>query len=490
MGNEERKLTCRQTRCVNNTFCQSLHWQVCTCQRISKRPALTLHTTHCSNPAHNVNKTIIVIRFSFKMTCSTLLATQRTRTLSYTLLTSFHSRRHSRHNTNIRGQTHPWRSLINGQLPFCRTWHTLSKKDGHSTLRTSHSDLAQDVAKELLHGGFTYLFTKFLIILLKVWLICLPTRTSACIFKDTLRNDTHVLLKFRDSIFEICLHLINSNCTSSFLPSLMLSSSAWTSKEIPLHKSGLSLPAILIVLSFSFFEFSYSIKKFIQSRLLKSKRHPILKSIRRILTCSLWNKYPMSPVRSGTTLRTSWTLQKNRTPTRQGCPQFLRLHPRTSDFNHQWQLQRANKAIWIWTAAPNHSTKLERFEPVAQSIWHPGNNGKPYRGWQWQQLQTAVTGAFKTVTDIDAPMNMSTFDNWETSHTTKNDNTFYSDDEPRRIDFLPSTPTPPPPPRKLRRKLSLGMSFPKGAGVLQHVCGACGLLIRSTKDIPGPSTKN
>ena len=58
------------------------------------------------------------------------------------------------------------------------------------------------------------------------------------------------------------------------------------------------------------------------------------------------------------------------------------------------------------------------------------------------------------------PMNVSTFNSWETTHTTTDDNTFYSGDEPRRIYFLPSTPTPPPP-RKLKRKLSLGMSFPK-----------------------------
>ena len=61
------------------------------------------------------------------------------------------------------------------------------------------------------------------------------------------------------------------------------------------------------------------------------------------------------------------------------------------------------------------------------------------------------------------PMNVSTFDSWETSQTTT-DNTFYSDDEPRRIHFLQSAPTPPPPPRKLKRKLSLGMSFPKEGG--------------------------
>ena len=43
-------------------------------------------------------------------------------------------------------------------------------------------------------------------------------------------------------------------------------------------------------------------------------------------------------------------------------------------------------------------------------------------------------------------MNVSTFDSWETSHTTTDDNTFYSDKEPWRIYFLPSNPNPTPPP--------------------------------------------
>ena len=60
------------------------------------------------------------------------------------------------------------------------------------------------------------------------------------------------------------------------------------------------------------------------------------------------------------------------------------------------------------------------------------------------------------------PMNVSAFNSWETSYTTTDDDTFYSSDEPRRIHFLPLTPsTPPSPPRKLKRRLSLGMSFPK-----------------------------
>ena len=88
------------------------------------------------------------------------------------------------------------------------------------------------------------------------------------------------------------------------------------------------------------------------------------------------------------------------------------------------------------------------------------------------------------------PMNVSTFKSWEKTHTRTDDITFYSDDEPRRIYFLPSTPAPPPPPpRKLKRRLSLGMSFPKEGGVSQHICEAYGQTIPSTKDIPGPSRK-
>ena len=42
------------------------------------------------------------------------------------------------------------------------------------------------------------------------------------------------------------------------------------------------------------------------------------------------------------------------------------------------------------------------------------------------------------------PMSVSAFNSWETSYTTTNDDTFYSSNEPRRIYFLPPTPSPPP----------------------------------------------
>ena len=64
------------------------------------------------------------------------------------------------------------------------------------------------------------------------------------------------------------------------------------------------------------------------------------------------------------------------------------------------------------------------------------------------------------------PMNVSAFNSWETSYTTTDDDTFHSSDEPRRIYFLPPSPSPPPsPPRAQKRKISLGMSFPKNGGV-------------------------
>ena len=89
------------------------------------------------------------------------------------------------------------------------------------------------------------------------------------------------------------------------------------------------------------------------------------------------------------------------------------------------------------------------------------------------------------------PMNVSTIEGWDTTHTTADDNTFYTDDEPRRVYWdisssdtfdsneprnvsVASSPsTTPPPQRRQKRKLSKGMSFPKKGGVPQHTCEAC-----------------
>ena len=90
------------------------------------------------------------------------------------------------------------------------------------------------------------------------------------------------------------------------------------------------------------------------------------------------------------------------------------------------------------------------------------------------------------------PMNVSTIEGWDTTHTTIDDATFYTDDEPRRVYWdissrytfdsneprkvsAASSPSSnPPPPRRQKRKLNIGMSFPKKGGVSQHTCEACG----------------
>ena len=89
------------------------------------------------------------------------------------------------------------------------------------------------------------------------------------------------------------------------------------------------------------------------------------------------------------------------------------------------------------------------------------------------------------------PMNVSAFNSWETSYTTTDNDTFYSSDEPRRIYFLPPSPvSPPSPPRRQKRRLSLRISLPNEGGLSQHMCEACGQMIPSAKDTPGPSNRD
>ena len=113
------------------------------------------------------------------------------------------------------------------------------------------------------------------------------------------------------------------------------------------------------------------------------------------------------------------------------------------------------------------------------------------------------------LSSISTPlMNVSAHRSWETSYRTTDDNTFHTSDEPRRVYWdlssdddlgssVPRNPSvvsspcvTPPPPRAQKRKLSLGMSFPKDGGVSQHICEACGQTIPAVKDTPGPSSRN
>ena len=90
------------------------------------------------------------------------------------------------------------------------------------------------------------------------------------------------------------------------------------------------------------------------------------------------------------------------------------------------------------------------------------------------------------------PMNVSTIERWDTTHTPTDNDKFYTDveprivywdisssdtfdsNEPRNVSVASSlSPTPPPPPRQ-KRRLSIEMSSPQKGGVSQHICEACG----------------
>ena len=134
--------------------------------------------------------------------------------------------------------------------------------------------------------------------------------TSACIFKDTMRKHTQVFLKFRDSVFEICLHLIHSNFTPYFLTSSTPSSDARTSKEIPPDENELPLPAKLITFQFQFPQFSCFDKEDLFSLFLKFQTWaPTCQPNRLTPMYSMWNSRPTTKVYPDQTRRLSSTPQ-------------------------------------------------------------------------------------------------------------------------------------------------------------------------------------
>ena len=98
------------------------------------------------------------------------------------------------------------------------------------------------------------------------------------------------------------------------------------------------------------------------------------------------------------------------------------------------------------------------------------------------------------------PINVSTIKGCETTHTTTNDATFYSDDEfrrvfwdtpssetfdsnePRHVSIASSPSSTSPPPRQQKIKVSTGMSFPKKAEASQHTCEAFGQPLPGIKE--------
>ena len=91
-----------------------------------------------------------------------------------------------------------------------------------------------------------------------------------------------------------------------------------------------------------------------------------------------------------------------------------------------------------------------------------------------QSLEPSIPSPIST-----PPLNVSTIEGWDTTHTTTDDDTFYTYEEPRRVYWdisssdtfnsteprnvsVASSPSStPPPPLRQKRRLSMGMSFPQ-----------------------------
>ena len=284
--------------------------------------------------------------------------------------------------------------------------------------------------------------------------------TSACIFKDTLRNHTLVFLKFTDSIIEVCLHLIKLNCTLDSYLSVTLNSGAGTSNKIPLQESGFALPAILITLSI----FIY------WNQLLQQKLFDLFFFIRYVIKYLAWF-YRLWCVLCRTDIK--WT---------QSATKKLAGHIK---LNRAIGASRNKDAINLYDCIPstlyfkinddsNEPTIRYRFGrqlPIVPPSLNDLNlPPHPFNILATMALANNTEDANDNIYSPESPepselspistppRNVSAFNSWETSYTTTNDDTFYSSDEPRRIHFLPPTPSPPSsPPRKMKRRLSLGM---------------------------------
>ena len=282
---------------------------------------------------------------------------------------------------------------------------------------------------------------------------------------------------------------------TSYIP-LMQSSGAGTSNEIPLQESGLLLPAVLITLPI-FIDWNQLLRsdKLFFKILQLLRWHSIYHSTRLTLMFFMWSnrqmtkaypdpirRFSLTPQRYQVIIPETWSLF-HPLHHRLNAPQILTIDDNSNEptmpYGFGRQLLIIPPILNDFNLPPNPFNVLATMAIANNTEDAKDNNYSP------ESPESSELSPIST-----PPRNVSAFNSWETSYTTTNDDIFYSSDEPKRIYSLPPTPSPPmSPPRKMKRTLSLEMSFPKNGGVSQHVCEACGQTIPTVKDIPGPSSR-
>ena len=303
-------------------------------------------------------------------------------------------------------------------------------------------------------------------------------------------------------------HLTSTALLTSYLP-LMQSSGAGTSNEIPLQESALALPAIPITLPFSFFDISCLLHQFI-ILISKMTSNISMASDDSDVFYVEQSSSELSPQRHNTPniLNSTETSEQHtaQMPSISSIaspePQILTIdddsNEPTMPYGFGRQPPTVPPSLNDLNLPPNPFNILNTMAVVTQTQ----DNNEQYSP---ESPEPSLPSPILT-----PPMNVSAYNNWETPHNTTDDNTFLSEeeprrvywtsplgetfeseDEPRRIYVLSPSPSPQPsPPRRQKRNLSLGMPFPKKGGVSQHICEACGQTIPSAKDTPGPSSRS
>ena len=287
----------------------------------------------------------------------------------------------------------------------------------------------------------------------------------------------------------------------------MQSSGAGTSNEIPLQESAHALPEVPITLPISFFDISYLLHQFIILISKMTSNISMASDYSDVFYVEQSSSEP-SPQRNNTpNILNSTEISEQHTarmPSSIASPE-PRIFTIDDDSNEPTipygfgrQLPIAPPSLNDLNLPPNPFKILNTMAVVTQTQ----EDNEQYSP---ESPEPSLPSPIST-----PPKNVSAYNSWETPHITTDDNTFYSDDEPRRVYWTsplgetfksedeprriyvlsPSPSAQPSPPRRQKRKLSLGMSFPKEGGVSQHICEACGQTIPSAKDTPGPSNRD
>ena len=216
-----------------------------------------------------------------------------------------------------------------------------------------------------------------------------------------------------------------------YLP-LMQISGTGTSNEIPLQESAHELPAVPITLPFLFFDISYLLHQFI-ILISKTNSNISMASNDSDVFYVEQSSSALSPQRNNKpNILNSTEISEQHTAQMPSISSIASPEPRiftidddsnepTMPYGFGRQLPIIPSSLTDLNLPPNPCNILNTMAVVTQTQ----DNNEQYSP---ESPEPSLPSTIST-----PPMNVSAYNSWETPHTTTDDNTFYSDDEPRRV---------------------------------------------------------